>query len=159
MNILPNDKNQSEVKFVRYIIPGDPISLARPRLGPHGFYSIDTDKRFYFKNYISNQHNDMRMLQGPLKLDITFYFKISLRKQGKSCGFKPNSFMFYKPDLSNLIKFIEEVATGILYDDDCIIASISAQKRYDTTPRTEFTLVEISSENTIRKSFQKKEKN
>lgn len=160
MNTLPNDKNKSEVKFVRkYIIPGNPISLARPRLGPHSFYSIDTDKRFYFENHISNQHNDDPLLEGPLKLDITFFFKTSATRRSKDFGFKPYSHMIYKPDLSNLIKFIEEVATDILFKDDCTIASISAQKLYDTTPRTEFTLVEIGSENTSRKSFQKKEKN
>jgi Holliday junction resolvase RusA-like endonuclease len=48
-----------------------------------------------------------------------------------------------RPDLSNLIKFIEDIAIGILYGDDSIIAEIYARKCYDATPRTEFELIQL----------------
>ena len=42
------------------------------------------------------------------------------------------------PDLSNCIKFIEDICSGVVYKDDAIIASISSKKLYDNEPRTEF---------------------
>ena len=50
---------------------------------------------------------------------------------------------YSRPDLSNLIKFIEDVATGILYKDDCIIAELVSYKHYDTNPRTEFMITPL----------------
>lgn len=52
----------------------------------------------------------------------------------------------YKPDLSNLLKWIEDCATGIIYRDDCIIASICAKKLYAESPRTEFTVEQLNTE-------------
>jgi Holliday junction resolvase RusA-like endonuclease len=54
-----------------------------------------------------------------------------------------NTFHVYTPDLSNMIKFVEDIANGILYKDDCQISSIVAHKIYSDTSRTEFTLSRI----------------
>lgn len=40
-----------------------------------------------------------------------------------------------KPDLDNLIKFVD-VWNGILWEDDALIYAISAEKIYSKTPRT-----------------------
>lgn len=50
----------------------------------------------------------------------------------------------FKPDLDNLIKYICDICSNnVIYQDDCIIASITAKKVYSELPRTEFTLMEI----------------
>ena len=59
---------------------------------------------------------------------------------------KPMGWHVYKPDVSNLLKFIEDTCTGILFHDDCIIASVLACKRYDIEPRTELIITELSNE-------------
>ena len=51
-----------------------------------------------------------------------------------------------KPDLSNMLKFTEDVAQSIIYADDCIIAEISAKKIYDHNPRTEFFFTQLKQE-------------
>ena len=53
-----------------------------------------------------------------------------------------------KPDLSNMIKFIEDVCKGIVYNDDEQIVQITAYKRYDLEPRTEFEIYEKKNEAT-----------
>lgn len=126
--------------MVIYKIPGEPIALARPR------FSIST-KRVYNSQrnsmnaaaiYLQSQHNNQPMFEGPIHLDVTFYFAYpsSMAKSKR----KPGTYKSTKCDLSNLVKFIEDIAIDVLYKDDAIIASISAKKVYDSIPRTEFTI-------------------
>jgi Holliday junction resolvase RusA-like endonuclease len=49
-----------------------------------------------------------------------------------------------KPDLSNLLKFMEDLAVDIrILKDDCLIAETTCRKVYDDNPRTEFIFQEI----------------
>ena len=41
-----------------------------------------------------------------------------------------------KPDIDNLLKFILDCLTGILFDDDSQIIEVKAKKFYSETPRT-----------------------
>lgn len=88
--------------------------------------------------HLQSQHNTMKKFEGPIHLDVTFFFEYpsSMAKSKRLMG----SFKHTKSDLSNLIKFVEDIAIGVLYDDDSIIASISAKKVYDSKSRTEFTI-------------------
>jgi Holliday junction resolvase RusA-like endonuclease len=52
------------------------------------------------------------------------------------------TYHFYTPDTSNMVKYVEDVANGILYKDDCSIAKVIATKIYGE-PRTEFTITEL----------------
>lgn len=122
---------------VTYVITGDPIPLARPRASMTcRMWDAQKSIKLLRGLQIRNQHDDKPYLTGPLHLDVTFYF---LGASKKRLG-RPHIF---KPDLSNLIKFAEDIATGILYHDDCLIASISSRKLYDTIPRTVFTLTQM----------------
>lgn len=78
--------------------------------------------------------------EGPLHLEVTFYFAIPKSRDKKLIQ---GTYHYYRPDLSNLIKFLEDIATGILFDDDCIISSITSKKCYDDCPRTEFIITEL----------------
>ncbi|MGJ0429600.1 RusA family crossover junction endodeoxyribonuclease [Methylobacter sp.] len=118
-----------------YVIPGAPIPLARPRFGKHVWDSQKLIKEEVGLWIITQRPKGYELLKNALELHITFYFKRS----------KHNKLPHHsiKPDLSNLIKFYEDVCTGILYDDDKQIIKIVAEKNYDDYPRTEFYLKEI----------------
>ncbi len=76
-------------------------------------------------------------------MEFEFYFPYP---QAVSKAKRDDGFIKYhrnKPDISNLIKFYEDIGTGILYRDDCIIAYEVARKCYDDSPRTEFVITEI----------------
>lgn len=52
----------------------------------------------------------------------------------------------YKPDLSNLIKMVEDVSVDAgLITDDAIIASVFSVKLYGDEPRTSFIITNIKS--------------
>lgn len=123
-----------------YKIPGEPVPLSRPRanLSSRRFYNSQQNVMLSASIYLQSQHNVHKFYEGPLHLEVVFYFPY------------PKSFPKYKReeltyketrcDLDNLIKFVCDISQGVLFHDDAIIASISAKKVYDKDPRTEFTI-------------------
>jgi Holliday junction resolvase RusA-like endonuclease len=124
-----------------YILPGIPIALARARIGV-GKRPWDCQKKqkAHYGLLLETQHAGEPLYQGALHVDITFFFPfpqtISKSKIEKMRG-KCHTF---RPDLSNLIKFVEDIGSGVLYPDDSLISSIVARKCYDDVPRTEFMI-------------------
>lgn len=49
-----------------------------------------------------------------------------------------------KPDLSNLIKFIEDALNGIVWLDDRLIVGFTARKQYGKVPLTKVTVLDAS---------------
>ena len=84
---------------------------------------------------MESQHDERPFYEGFLHLDIHFFLKIPSRAKTKTFD---GRYHVYRPDLSNLIKFIEDIASKVLFRDDSMICSIVATKKYDKEPRTEF---------------------
>lgn len=128
-----------------YIVPGDPIPWERARLNGKTFF----DAQRYIKNNWAISLQYQRETQPfyekiPLQLIAHFYFSApqSLRPQKREelIG-QP---YIHKKDVDNLIKFLCDTCTGILYQDDCLIYSVYSTKTYDLEPRTEFALVPLN---------------
>jgi len=96
--------------------------------------------------HLTHQHGQRPLFQGALHFDVVFYFPFPQAISKAKLATMAGKFHIYRPDLSNLIKFIEDVATGILFNDDCLIASIVAKKCYDHTPRTELSIRTVGGE-------------
>ena len=83
------------------------------------------------------QYKDFEMLDGALKIDITFFFQIPKSTSKKKTGLmllgeiKPCK----KPDLDNCIKSITDSLNTIAYKDDSQIVEITARKFYSNEPR------------------------
>ena len=127
---------------ILYVIAGDPVALARARHYNRRVYDSQSQMKIVLGVGLRNQHDDRPFYTGPLQLDITFYMPIA-KSRAKYAASLMGTYHFYKPDLSNMIKFYEDLATSILYDDDCYIAKINAKKIYGE-PRTEFTITRLS---------------
>lgn len=122
-----------------YVIEGNPIPLARHRHTGTRAWDSQKQAKFGLGVQITNQHEQAGYFNGPVRLDVIFYMPIPK----KSPNYIQGRYHLIKPDLSNLIKMLEDVATKITYHDDCIISVIFAQKRYSLVPRTEFTITEL----------------
>jgi Holliday junction resolvase RusA-like endonuclease len=138
---MKNCNNKPDSPLV-LVVAGPPQPLLRPRFNSRGAFHKAYDPQQQIKEEISfeiKQQYRLPLLSGPLKLNVTFFMKIPKMSKVKSTAIigQPHT---KKPDLSNLIKFIEDVCTGIVYTDDALIHSISAKKIYDPIPRTEFYL-------------------
>jgi Holliday junction resolvase RusA-like endonuclease len=121
-----------------YIIPGDPVPLARPRVGRYHVWDSQKTTKLAAGLHLRNQHEEQPYFTGPLELKIMFYLPIP-----KVRWKNPPHHHIFKPDLDNLVKFVCDICNEILYHDDCIVSRIEAQKVYDRNPRTEFTIVPI----------------
>jgi len=135
-----------------FIVKGNPTPLQRARHSNKRVYDPQKNAKKIFGFQIRQQLGDQELLTGPLKMVITFYMPIPHYKRKKihECGTDPH---FCKPDLSNLIKFVEDVCTGIIYKDDSLITECHAFKFYYHTPQTEFHFVEILKEAEIMKKL------
>lgn len=128
----------------RYVVNGDPIPLLRARYGRRSIYDSQKNIKLIWSIELQKQHNQKPMLVGqPLHLDVFFYMPIPQNLTPSRRESYKKRYHIFKPDLSNLIKFIEDCATGIVYHDDCLISSISAQKLYDHDTRTEVIITPI----------------
>lgn len=120
---------------IRYVLPGDPIPLSRVRIGRRRCWDPQKELKLISSITIRSQHGERPKYQGPLRIDMTFFFPIpkTLIKR-----IKPGTPHIIKPDLDNLVKMICDLCQSILFDNDCRITEINCRKIYDTTPRTEF---------------------
>lgn len=128
-----------------YTVPGDPIPWERARLNGKTFFDIQRPLKNNWAIALQYQAENQPFYEKePLLLIAHFYFAVpaSLRPQRREelVG-QPYT---HKKDLDNLIKFLSDTCTGILYRDDCLIWSIFSTKSYALTPRTEFALVTLS---------------
>lgn len=124
-----------------YVIPGPPVSLARPRFSNGHVWDSQTSLKLRAGIYVAQQHAERPFFVGPLAIDIIFYMRVSDKtKAGK---LRNGRLHVFKPDIDNLVKFIFDVCNGILYKDDCTIAAVTACKRWDYKERTEFQVTPL----------------
>lgn len=113
----------------------------RARMGGKKMFDSQKKEKLVMGIELARQHHNRPLYTGPLHLDVRFYFPYPQRRSKN-----PSFYHYGRPDLSNLIKLVEDVAQGVLYGDDCLIASICAVKLYAKEGRTEFSLLEIANE-------------
>lgn len=124
----------------KYIILGDPVALARPRMHQKKVYDSQRTEKLIAGINLRNQHGSDPLFEGPLFLDVSFFLKIPSSHHKKNLE---GLYHHKTPDLSNLLKFIEDIATGVIYVDDRLISQCTCAKYYSDTPRTEFIIKEI----------------
>lgn len=126
-----------------YVIYGDPVALARARFGQKKVWDSQKSLKLVAGIDLRAQHGDLPLYEGPLHMDVVFIMPLPSKLNADKRRQKEGTWHLFRPDLSNLVKYIEDVGTGILYGDDCIIASIACKKVYGTQARTEFTLSKL----------------
>lgn len=129
---------------MKYIIEGAPIPCARAR-ATRGGRVYDSQKRWKLSYgiTISSQHGSLPLYEGPLHLEVVFYFPMPEKWTPKQKQEREGSWFIIRPDKDNCVKMLMDCCNGILYPDDCLICSSIEKKLYSQNPRTEFTIVEI----------------
>lgn len=128
-------------RSITLTLMGDPIAKARARLRTgfkRRFYDCQHLEKLKLQMILQAQFGSTEPFEGPVDLNVTFYMPI------KKSHFVPeNSIHYYRPDADNLLKWVMDLANGICYRDDCICATITAQKLYSIKPRTVITIKEL----------------
>lgn len=137
-------------RSMTFIVPGDPVPLARARIGKHSIYDSQKHEKFVASMQLTHQMAGHQMLSGPLVMEVTFYMPVDKAKRRLG---QPH---YFKPDLDNLIKYINDISNRIIFNDDCTIYKITATKLYDEKPRTVFVISEVAYVDPIRKEVKKR---
>lgn len=118
---------------MKYTIPGQPVPLARPRFSNNHVWDCQQSEKRAGTTYLRFLHKG-EPLKGPLHVDLKFFMCHKKKHKSWHC---------VRPDLDNLVKFVLDVANGVLYEDDKQVAKITAEKTYDIESRTEITITEL----------------
>lgn len=122
-------------------IPGVPVSQGRPRLTKEGVYNPNSEDKKKAKWLVKQQYRK-KPLETPLRLDVWFLMPIpasfSKKKREDLVG-KPHTI---KPDLDNLLKFLDFLI-GTAIKDDSQIHTIYAHKLYSSVPETKIIIHEV----------------
>jgi Holliday junction resolvase RusA-like endonuclease len=118
------------------VFEGPPVPLARPRVTKNGTYDPQREiKDTYFKNLLLQKGN-WKKIEGPIEMVAYFFMPIPASASKKTQENLLHKKHTKKPDLSNLIKFVEDVLEGVVFDNDSQIVTIFATKQYSDVPRT-----------------------
>ena len=128
----------------RIIIPGDPISKRRPRFSRHGKYVVTySDQK---KDYDRISAIVRTQYTGEITIMPVIVFMVFKLKRPKShYGTGKNSRALKisapvqhvtKPDIDNCAKWIMDILTGIVWEDDAQAVKLIAEKRYSEIAET-----------------------
>jgi Holliday junction resolvase RusA-like endonuclease len=130
-----------------YVLEGTPSPLQRARFFKRGVYDSQKQEKLLLGLKLRNQHNSDKPLSGVLHFNITFHFPYPSHPKTREKLTK-QFFHIYKPDLSNLIKMIEDICVDTeIITDDSIIASMFSAKVYSDKPKTTFQIISLKGDN------------
>lgn len=135
------------MKMLKIVIPGSPIGQGRPKFSTINGHAkaYDPEKSRNYKAYVrmlatqAMKDTGFEMIDGPCLLSINAFFEIpkSKSKRFREAALKGDERPTKKPDLSNIIKGIEDSLNGLTYKDDACIVHLACQKFYSDNPRVE----------------------
>lgn len=131
------EKDLTKGDFIRFTIPGNPVPLQRARHGKGRTWDPQKEDKSVLRSQFKVYHADHIPFDSPVVLEVVFHMAIPKSISPKRAQLLVGDFHSFKPDLSNLIKFVEDTFNELLYTDDSKIVIITASKVYSTRPRTE----------------------
>ena len=136
--------NQDRVNFT---VKGRPTPWARA--GSKGGVRYTPAHVRQYQDFVKKCAADTMMdrdpLSGPLSMEILFYLPIptSWPKWKREASMWGIVYPASKPDLSNLIKAIEDACNTVVWDDDAQVVRMKPAKLYGVTPQAQVTVTPI----------------
>ena len=133
---------------INLTIPGEPTGKGRHRTTKTGHTYTPEKTRSYEKEVQTCYQMDYmgkQLLEGELIAEIDAYFKIpKSATKGKRLAMKNNIVRpTKKPDISNIIKIIEDALNKVAYKDDSQIVEVIGRKWWTLdNPRVEVLIYE-----------------
>ena len=142
--------------ILTFDIPGSPIGQGRPKFSTINGHAraYDPEKSRNYKAYIrmlatqAMKDSGFTMIEGPCVLRIDAYFEVpkSKSKKFREAALNGLERPTKKPDLSNIVKGIEDAINNLVYKDDACIVSLSVCKFYSDVPRVEVAISECKNQ-------------
>ena len=133
--------------MIKLTIPGEPCAKQRPRLGKG--YTYTPQKTVNYETLVRELYitqNFRKQLEGALKMTVRAYFAIPKSDSNKKAHQKSIGIIrpTKRPDVSNVIKIIEDALNGLAYRDDSQIVRVVGEKYYSDSPRVEVEICSLS---------------
>lgn len=127
-------------------IHGDPIAWKRPAIAPSGHVYDPQKKEKELLRWKIRGEIISSLIQGPIKLSMQFSFSTPSRLSKRTVQeIKDGSYYhMVKPDIDNLVKFYLDTLTGVIWEDDRQIFSLSASKEYAQSPLVLIKILDLS---------------
>lgn len=135
----------------RAVVLGDPVAQGRPRFSRRGGFvkAYDPAKCRDYKTYvrmIAAQHAPASPVEGAVVFSLRIYRAIpkGMPKYKRAAALAGTLRPTTKPDVSNVLKGVEDALKGVWYKDDSqIIGFDELGKWYDERPRIEIMMREL----------------
>ena len=133
------------------IVLGEPVAQGRPRFSRQGGFmrAYDPDKSREYKKYVrlvAAQDAPAVPVTGAVVLSLKIYRAVpkSMSKRKREAALAGKLRPTTKPDVSNVLKGVEDALKGVWYVDDSQIVGYGALgKWYAERPRIEIVMQEL----------------
>lgn len=131
-----------------FIIPGEPVAKARPRVMSNGITYTPAKTKNYetlVKELYWHQFKGQDMLEGPIRVRVDAYFQIpkSASRRKRERMIRGLERPTKRPDGDNILKCVTDALNGIAYTDDSAVVSAQVEKWWADQPRVEVELEEF----------------
>jgi len=125
-----------------YVLNGDPLQLVRSdRENEYMAQKIAIQSAQITLNL---QHDEQPPLKGLLRVHYSFF--LPLPKRGPNMRLSYGDAHIGRPHIMTLLKFFDRACRGVLWNDAAQLYSVSINKVYDSKPRTELIIAELTDE-------------
>lgn len=121
-------------------IPGEAVPQGRPRFNRYTGRAYDPEKSKQYKAKVQTEAKKVAPVK-PVECPVCLFIKIyrsipkSFSKKKRQAIADGRLLPTTKPDVSNIVKGIEDALNGVWYADDSQIVSLYAIKHYSDEPR------------------------
>jgi Holliday junction resolvase RusA-like endonuclease len=121
MSLVSNTNLLSNHKSVRYVVNSEPIGMPQRRHLESNTWNDMKQVKLTYEAQFTLQHDDAPLFDGPIAVDITFFFALPKNKTITSRHTK-------KPDLDDLVLFVLSTAQGTIFRSSSTIVSCISRK-------------------------------
>ena len=133
--------------MIRLTIPGEPMGKARPRMTRGGIIYTPAKTVNYetlIRELFIMKYPDFQPIEGPVRMRLLAKMKISKTSKKKTMDMLTGKIRpTKKPDMSNILKTVEDALNNLAYNDDKQIVELTVEKRFSNRPRIELEIEKI----------------
>lgn len=126
-----------------YVVEGDFTGLTRGRLYSGQVFDAWQHAQLLFSNNLESQHLGERKFMGKVMLEVIFYLPFERGVGERKKKERDGNYSANKPTVSALMKALEELCTGMLFEEAAILVAVKVEKRSSRLPRLEIVITEI----------------
>lgn len=127
-------------QIVHYVLLGEPLGFVAQGENRH-MWDNNRQARYNTLVNLMNMHGALPPLKGSLKITVNFY--LTIHGKSKSRKGLANTPHTGRPKINACLRFVEDVLSSTIFEENHHIVSIVSNKYWDVNPRTEITIQEL----------------